>query len=302
VARLRTVLEVLWAASRPPQLALIAGVYALGSTVAIADGAPTDPVAFLGGIAAVLVVATSVHYANEYADHETDRLTDPTPFSGGSQALPRTGLSPTVPLRAGVVSLFAGLLLAGACLYQGHLAATAAVLLGTIAVLGWQYSVGPLRLAWNGLGEATNAALGGLFLPVYGYAVLSGTVGVRPLLAFVPFFALVFCNLLATTWPDRQADAEVGKATLATRLPPGQLRLGYAAGTILAGGSLVVLVLSGVVPVVVAAASVPSVPFVVWGYHRYTRHRGPFPTVAAMVSLAAGQLVGWAIVAGLTPV
>jgi len=301
VASLRTVLEALWAMNRPPQLALIAGVYALGATVAVADGAVVDPAALLGGVAVLLVVATSVHYANEYADHETDRLTDPTPFSGGSQALSRTGLSPAVPLRAGLATLLAGVVLAGLCLYQGHLAATAAVLLGTIAVLGWQYSVGPLRLAWNGLGELTNAALGGLFLPVYGYATLSGTLAVRPALAFVPFFAVVFCNLLATTWPDRAADAEVGKTTLATRWRPGRLRLSYAAGATFAGGALVALVLSGIVPALVAAASLPSVPLLVWGYRRYTRRRDPFPTVAAMVSLAAGQLVGWAIVAGLAP-
>lgn len=299
---LRTVLEALWAMSRPPQLALIAGVYALGATVAVADGARVDPTAFLGGVAALLVVATSVHYANEFADHETDQLTDPTPFSGGSQALPRTGLSPAVPLRAGLATLVAGVLLAGFCLYQGHLAGAAAAVLGTIAVLGWQYSVGPLRLAWNGLGELTNAALGGLLLPVYGYAVLSGTVGVRPALAFVPFFAVVFCNLLATTWPDRVADGAVGKATLATRWPSDRLRLSYAAGAALAGGSLVALVLSGTVPAVVAATSLPSIPLLVWGFRWYTRRRDPLPTVAAMVSLAAGQLVGWAIVAGLFPV
>jgi len=287
--------------SRPPQLLLIAGVYALGATVAVADGAGVDPVALFGGLVAILILAASVHYANEYADHETDRLTDPTPFSGGSQALVEGGLSPRVALRAGAGTLLAGAVLAAVCLYQGHLAGAAAALLATIVAVGWQYSVGPLRLAWRGWGELANAALGGLALPVYGYAILAGTVTPRAVLSFVPFFAVVFCNLLATTWPDREADAAVGKATLATRFSPRLLRGLYAVAALVAVGSLAWLATAAVVPAVVAATSLVAVPLLGWGYLRYTRRRSPFPTVAAMVALAAAQFVGWALVVGIAP-
>lgn len=58
--------------SRPDHLLLIAVVYLLGVTIAAAHGATLEPVALLGGLCARVSVAARVHYANEYADHETD--------------------------------------------------------------------------------------------------------------------------------------------------------------------------------------------------------------------------------------
>jgi 1,4-dihydroxy-2-naphthoate octaprenyltransferase len=46
----------------------------------------------LAGALALLSAAMAVHYANEYADAETDALTVRTPSSGGSGALERTDL------------------------------------------------------------------------------------------------------------------------------------------------------------------------------------------------------------------
>lgn len=65
-------------------------------------------------------------------------------------------------------------------------------------MFGWAYSLPPLALAWRELGELDNAALGGLVLPLYGFAVASGRVSFDPILACVPFVALVFANMLET--------------------------------------------------------------------------------------------------------
>ncbi|NIS35092.1 MAG: prenyltransferase, partial [Actinobacteria bacterium] len=115
-----------------------------------------------------------------------------------------------------------GLALAVGCLLHGFAVPAIGVLV-VGAVFGWQYSLPPLALAWRGVGEVDNAALGGLVLPAYGFAVAAGTVTVDALLATVPFATVVFLNLLDTTWPDRAADAAVGKRTLATRWPAGRL-------------------------------------------------------------------------------
>ncbi|MFU8870292.1 MAG: prenyltransferase, partial [Natronococcus sp.] len=99
-------LWALWAAARPSQLALIVLVYALGIGKAAAeaslmrDGSTLqldgDQPAFLElvvvGAIALIPVSVAIHYANEYADADTDALTERTPFSGGSGALERTGL------------------------------------------------------------------------------------------------------------------------------------------------------------------------------------------------------------------
>jgi 1,4-dihydroxy-2-naphthoate octaprenyltransferase len=280
--------------SRPDQLLLVAGVYALGATIAVAGGADPAPGAGIAGLVALLPVAASIHYANEYADYHADLLTVRTPFSGGSGALPQTGLSRRLALQAAVATLVTGVVVAVWCLGHG-LGVTSLALLGTGAALGWGYSVGP-RLAWHGLGELDNAVLGGLLLPLYGFAVQTGRVTVDAALACVPFAAVVFCNLLATQWPDRQADAAVGKRTLATRLSARHLRGLYLAGGALYLGSLFALA-GAALPVVVVAASLLVAPLVAWGGVTLGRRRSPFPAVAAMVALAALQWAAWAWVA-----
>ncbi|EMA55381.1 MULTISPECIES: prenyltransferase [Halococcus] len=279
--------------SRPAQLLLVLVVYALGAKIALSSGASLDVVRLAVGGAALLAVAASVHYANEYADHETDALTERTPFSGGSGALARTGLSQYLALYAGIATLAIGMVAAVAGTTLGVLSHPALALLTVIAWFGWQYSVGPLRLAWRGWGELDNAALGGLVLPAYGAAVLDGPVW-RTLLACLPFFLLVFANLLATQWPDRHADAAVGKRTLVTRWSPRQLRLLYVGAVCLAFGSLPVLA-GSVLPAVVAAASLVVLPVSVWGATGYTERRVPFPSVAAMVALVVVQLLAWCV-------
>ena len=281
--------------SRPAQLLLIALVYALGIAIAFAEGVALDVTELVVGLVALLPVAASVHYVNGYADYWSDRLTSRTPFSGGSGALARTVLPRRLALSAAVAALSAGALIAVVALSAGLLEPIAVPLAAVIAVFGWAYSVGP-AFARHGLGELDNAALGGLVLPLYGYAVASGQVRLDALLACVPFALLVFANLLATQWPDRRADAAVGKNTVPTRWSPRRLRGLYLACVTLAFGSLPVLE-GTVLPLPVAWASFLSLPLVLWGMAWFTRRRSPFPTVAAMVCLAVVQTGSWTFVA-----
>ena len=282
---------VLWAASRPSQLLLIAGVYALGVKIATASGASLSPRPLAAGLGALLPVAASVHYANEYADYETDALTERTPFSGGSGALPESGLDRRLILRAAAAALAFGTALAITGAGLGFLSPPALALLAVIAVFGWQYSVGPLRLAWRGWGELDNAALGGLALPVYGAAVVGGPLD-RVALASVPFFLVVLLNLFATQWPDREADAAVGKCTLAVQWSRRRLRTVYVAIALLAAATVLALQPT-VIPRPVALASVAPAPLLVVGALGYTRRRTPWPTVSAMVVLAVAQFGAW---------
>ncbi|VTT86390.1 Putative prenyltransferase, contains 1,4-dihydroxy-2-naphthoate octaprenyltransferase domain [Halorubrum sp. DM2] len=298
----RTVLVALWRMSRPAQIALIGLVYALGVSMALGRGATVDLANVGIGLAALVSVAASVHYANEYADAETDALTDRTPFSGGSGALAETGLQRRLALCAAVASAAIGLLLlawAASPLGGRPLSTVHAVLLGGILLVGWQYSVGPLRLAWRGFGEITNAALGGIALPLYGFAVVAGELTLDAALATVPFALVVFVNLLETQWPDRRADAAVGKQTLATRWSPRRLRAVYGLVSLAAAGSGVALAGRVLPSVVVVGTLVPMVGLVP-GYRRFTRREEPLPAVATMVVTAATTTVAWgAVAAGL---
>jgi 1,4-dihydroxy-2-naphthoate octaprenyltransferase len=280
------------ASSRPSQLLLVVGVYLLGVTVAVASDATLAGRQVALGAVPLVAVSASIHYANEYADHETDALTDRTPFSGGSGALVETEVPRGFVVRLALATLTLGLSVAGALAFAGVLGADALAVLVGATVAGWQYSVGPLRLAWRGWGELTNAALGGLALPVYGAAVVEGPL-VRVALAVLPFALLVLLNLFATQWPDREADTVAGKRTLAVRWPVSRLRRAYAGIALLAGGSLLALH-PAVLPTAVVLASLPVAPLVAYGAYGYTRRQVPWPTVTAMVALAVLQFAAWA--------
>lgn len=288
-----------WRMSRPAQLALIGLVYLLGVAMAGTRGSAIDGPAVGAGAFGLLTVALTVHYGNEYADYETDALTERTRFSGGSGALQDLELPRSVALRATAVSGVVAVLAVGAL---GVLATALARsllpvgILATILVLGWQYSLGPLQLAWRGLGELVNAGLGGLALPLYGFAVVAGTVDLTATLAMVPFALVVLVNLFETQYPDRSADAAVGKATLTSRLSDRALRRLYAATSLGAVAALLVL-WGSVLPTVVVMPSLVVLLGLGWGLWRFTSVTEPFPAVATMVTLAAVQTAGWTWIA-----
>jgi 1,4-dihydroxy-2-naphthoate octaprenyltransferase len=293
----------LWKMARPSQLLLIVAVYALGVAIAVARGAVFESSAVAVGAVALLPTAAAVHYANEYADYDTDAAADRTPFSGGSGGLYLTGLPRSLARDATAAALVVGGLAGTGLWLAGPLPSPAAALLTGIAVLGLQYSLPPLSLAWRGVGEFDNAVLGGLLLPCYGAAVLGGlTVDVA--LAVVPFTLFVFVNLLETQWPDRMPDADVGKYTLPTRWSKRCLRATYWLVTTAAVVSLYVLTADTAtllgfdpIPRLVTAATLPALPFFVWGGVRYTRREEPFPAVVGMVVVAVAQLLAWGYLA-----
>jgi 1,4-dihydroxy-2-naphthoate octaprenyltransferase len=273
-------------------VALIALVYALGVGMARTLTAPAISwrAVEVGG-ALLLPVVLAVHWANEYADVETDRLTERTPFSGGSGAVERTGVGRELLARAAGVAMLLGIAGAVAARLTGLVSVTALALLLTIAVAGLAYSLPPAALVRRGVGELTNAVLGGVLLPLYGVAV-AGRVTAVALLAVVPFTLLVGCNLLATHWPDREADAAVGKRTLAVRWSPRGLRRAY--WLLVAVAVLLTIVLVGrVLPISVVAAQVLALPPLLWGGVVLTRQRSPFPAVSAMVVHAGASTVAW---------
>lgn len=278
----------LWAMARPLQLLAVIAVALTGACVALASGAALDLAQLVGGMLALLPVAISIHYANEYADAETDSLTTRTPFSGGSGALVAL---PGLRIWAGRLMVL-WLLLGFAIALLMQLSPGAILALGIGAVGGWMYSLPPLRLAWYGWGELTNALLGSTALMAYGYALLMGRADAFIVLASLPFTALVFINLLATTWPDRAADSRVGKRTLATRWTIPHLRRLYFSGVIFAVASLLILC-QNTIPAVLHWKLLPVLPLLAWGMVAYTRRESPAPTVFAMIAAMSAQLLLW---------
>ena len=272
--------------TRPDQVLLITVVFTAGGLMGRASSGSADVVAWALGIAAVVLVAVSVHAANEYADADTDARTTRTRFSGGSGAISAHGLARSWALRIAIVSGLAGVALSVGAAIMGLVpaAATTGILIGL--VLGWEYSLPPLALARHRAGEVTNALLGGLLLPVTGAAAMGAPIGASAV-AFVPFTLLVFVNLLETQWPDRVADRAVGKDTLTSSLSLRSLRAIAAA---VAGVAYVSLLL---LPPAVTLASLAALPLSLWGVVSMGR-RPPGPSVMAMVVSIVAQGAAWA--------
>lgn len=272
--------------TRPDQVLLIIVVYIVGGLMGRASSGSADLGPLVVGAALVVLVAISVHAANEYADVETDALTTRTRFSGGSGAISSHGLPRSWALWITAIAGMSSIALSiGAALLQ---LVPGVVSVGLVLglVLGWEYSLPPLALSRRGLGEVTNAALGGLLLPVTGAAAMGASVGAAAA-AFVPFALLAFVNLLETQWPDRVADRAAGKHTLTSRLSLGALRLLAAVTALSAYASLVFL------PPAVAWATLIALPFSLWGVVTLGR-RPPGPSVMAMVVAIIAQGAAWA--------
>jgi 1,4-dihydroxy-2-naphthoate octaprenyltransferase len=278
--------RALLAMTRPSQIALIGVVFAngvlLGLLTLAGDPASLGPVL----VALILVVLSSaaVHLANEAADHETDRLTERTPFSGGSGAIKASGMSHRAPLRLGLSLALISALGTLATVVVELLTPAAATLLLVGLLGGLAYSLPPLAAMRRGWGEALNALLGALLLPLFGAAVVIGSIGLRDALAFLPFFFVALASVMATAWPDRAADAATGKATMQVRLQPSTLRRIHMAAS---GAFVVATILSAAVGAMpLALAGLLVLPALAIGTARYTRSESPVPNVVAMVALA----------------
>jgi 1,4-dihydroxy-2-naphthoate octaprenyltransferase len=274
--------------ARPTQILLIALVYSWGSIMAINQGYPWSSGSYLMGLGAAILISISIHYANEYADYETDKLTIRTLYSGGSGALQDLGLERSLALKGALLALLLGVVLGTIGLFLGDIPVHGVVMLIIAVILGWGYSLKPLALAWRGWGEVDNAFLGAILLPVYGFTVISLQVERSVIVASIPFGLLAFVNLLATHWADRAADHAVGKNTLANTISVNRLRWIYF---LIILGVYIWIYWFSFYPQIVRLSSMAVLPLSIWGFQRFTKQHSPAPSVIPMVAFLIVQLI-----------
>lgn len=290
--------RALAAMTRPTQVALILAIFTIGVMLASwrADSVASLSVDLLSLWPSALLLtasAAAIHLANEAADFRTDRLTTRTAFSGGSGALEASGLNPRLPLTlslATALTVVGGTLVATTTEGLNPVAATL-LLLGLAG--GLAYSLPPVAAERRGVGEALNAVLGAMVLPLFGVAALSASLEPLDIVAFLPFLFVTFASVMATAWPDREADAATGKATMQVRLRPVVLRRVAVAAAVAFVAATLLSHATGAMPMALAGLLV--VPLLVVGLIRYTRHTSPWPNVAAMVGQALITLVALAV-------
>lgn len=281
----------LWGMARPSQLLAFIVLYLTGTIVALKQGYSITMIQGVAGLIPLLIAGASIHYSNEYADIETDKLTTRTSFSGGSGVLAEGILSRQSAWWGMWILLGVAVVKAVVCLLMAQVSMVACSVLCVGLFFGWMYSLPPLKLAWRGWGELDNSLLGGVLLAVYGYANVTHTITPDIVLMFLPFAGFVFINLLATTYADCSADQAVGKFTLATRFQIKTLRRLYALVAVLS--YLLILVFAGhIIPLPIAIGAIVVSPLVIWGYMSYTRIHSPHPTVFAMIAMMIVYFVG----------
>ncbi len=283
------------AMARPLLLIVISPIYLIGSLIARDVGFRWDSRLFWWGLLTLLPAVLAANYANEYTDFQTDALTDRTPFSGGSGVLVQDVSLRRTAIWAVWFFTLMGMALAWVGFRAGALNPSAIFLWVVGTFVGIAYSLPPFKLAWRGWSEAVNAALIGLLLPLYGYAVQSGRLNWLVLIGCIPFSLLVFVFILSTNWADRDADRAVGKYTLSARLTQTHLRRLYA-GSAFLGFALQPFLIGAILPKEVVLSSLPAIPFLIWAGTRYTRIHSPHPTVIALLILLPLQLAAWVIV------
>ncbi|MFA9435833.1 MAG: UbiA family prenyltransferase [Candidatus Bathyarchaeota archaeon] len=99
--------------ARPLTLLSTFSSWFLGVAIAYGSGYEFSWTSFAYGLIVMILVSSSIHFVNEYADYETDALTRRTAYSGGSGVLP-SGLVPRVwAMNAAIISAVSGLVFQG---------------------------------------------------------------------------------------------------------------------------------------------------------------------------------------------
>ena len=125
--------------ARPLTLLSTFSSWFLGVAIAYGSGYEFSWTSFAYGLIVMILVSSSIHFVNEYADYETDALTRRTAYSGGSGVLP-SGLVPRVwAMNTAIISAVSGLVFQGVITVVGVHTPEALViaLVGTSG--GWIY-------------------------------------------------------------------------------------------------------------------------------------------------------------------
>lgn len=259
---------------RAPFLLLVPVVVALGWTAALYDGFAVRWIdlclAFLGALAAHI----SVNALNEYEDFLSglDLRTERTPFSGGTGTLPRHPDKAHLALVVGVLALLVVVAVGAWFVVQRGPGLVPLGLLGIgLIVLYTRFLTRSVLLCLLAPGVAFGPVM---VLGVY-YA-LTGQYGLTPLLvSLVPLF-LVSNLLLMNQFPDREADASIGRRHLLVTAGPRMGVLVFALFTLAGYAVLLAAVAAGGLPAV-ALLGLATVPLA-WRVCRgLSRHSADIP-------------------------
>ena len=237
-------------ATRPKFFTASALPVLAGTAWGASVGAQFSWYVFVLALVATICVQAAANVLNDVGDDQIG--TDPRntqriyPYTGGSRFIQTGILSQTAMAKLGI-TLIVIASLAGLALFaeRGPLV----IAFGIIGMLlGVLYSLGPVKLASVGLGEATIAIAFGL-LPVTGAAWLQGA----PIDAALILFSIAIGGwveniLLINEVPDMEADSASGKRTFPVRFGLAATANLYLGVNVAAAAIVVYLAATGSLP------------------------------------------------------
>ena len=222
----------------------------LGCAVARYEDYGINGFAFAVTLLGIACLHLGTNLANDYYDHKTknDEIgPKPTPVSGGSRVIQEGLIKPEVILRTSFL-LFAAGSLAGLFLAY-MLSSWTIVFLGVFGVFcGFFYTAAPLHIGYRGFGEFIVGLCFGPLVVFGSYFVQTLSWSSVPVLAAVPVGIHIGLVLLINEFPDKEADAAVGKKTLVVLLGKKTALRIYYAGLILSYIVIPAGILAGLFP------------------------------------------------------
>ena len=230
--------------------------FILGAALAYNRGYPVTSLNFFLALIGVASAHLASNAVNNYSDHASgadgpDTVT--TPFFGGTKVLIEGKVSPIVcrawAIFFGLAAVFAGAVLFFITKYPILIFMT---FFG--ALLGAQYSAGPLRFSYRGMGEAVIFILFGPLLVMGSYYLFSGHFSLESfLLSLIPG-TLIFSVIVFNEIPDVVTDRKAGKNNLVVMMGKGKGRLLCLTGVCLSSFFLAWGVLSKALPLLAGFA------------------------------------------------
>jgi 1,4-dihydroxy-2-naphthoate polyprenyltransferase len=219
--------------------AAVAGAVGVGA----AAGAGVSWPVFWLGFAAVVLIMLATYHNGEYYDEKEDRrvaeLGRHTRFSGGSQAV-NLGLVPASHARIGALLASAGAIAIGVVLQRCYHTGPLTIPLGLVGLLaGFFYSAPPVRWVGRGMGELLIGICYGWLPVAVGFYLQRGAIPLLVSAVSLPIAFTIFNVIFMNEYPDRPADAEVGKRTLLVRIGPERGALVYVVATVLGWGTFI---------------------------------------------------------------
>ncbi|HHH30993.1 MAG TPA: 1,4-dihydroxy-2-naphthoate polyprenyltransferase, partial [Polyangiaceae bacterium] len=237
-------------AIRPATLTAALGPVAVGTGLAIADGAFDASVALAALLGATFIqIGTNLY--NDYADFMKGADTDER--LGPARAVQRGWLGPRA-VKVGALLAFAVASLFGA--YLIHVAGWPILVIGVLSLVsGVLYTGGPAPLAYTGLGDLFVLAFFGLAAVGGTYYAQAKTIVPEALAGGVAVGLLATAILVVNNLRDRHTDHKAGKRTLVVRFGEAFGRREYV------GCIVGAYVTAGVVTVATVLRGEPS-----WGW------------------------------------